>query len=149
MACMDQYRVKPAMLCPRGGFSVGIYNLLDDVLGHFVNLVYPFAQAVLLIEFIDAVAGAVVDPVVVVEVHTGMVQFNAGIGTILMDGHRQVENACLGADVIHLYLVAPVYHAGGMHVGLSHGDVGGAALCLALEVINALYGQMIHVAQVF
>ena len=116
------------MLCPRGGFSVGIYNLLDDVLGHFVNLVYPLAQAVLLIEFIDAVAGAVVDSVVVVEVHTGMVQLDAGIGTILMDGHRQVKDAGLGADIIHLYLIAPVYDTGGVYIGFSHGNIGGAAL---------------------
>lgn len=62
------------------------------------------------------------------EVHASMVQLDASIGTILVDSHRKVKDAGLGADIIHLYLVAPVYHAGGMHVGLSHGDVGGAAL---------------------
>lgn len=128
MACMDQYRVKPAMLCPGSSFSVGVHNLFDDVFRHFVNLVYPFAQAVLLIEFIDAVAGAVVDPVVVVEVHTSMVQFNAGIGTILVDSHRKVKDAGLGADIIHLYLIAPVYDTGGVYIGFSHGNIGGAAL---------------------
>lgn len=128
MACMDQYRVKPAMLCPGSSFSVGVHNLFDDVFRHFVNLVYPLAQAILLVIFIDPVAGAVIDPVVIMKVHASMVQLDASIGTILVDSHRKVKDAGLGADIIHLYLIAPVYDTGGVYIGFSHGNIGGAAL---------------------
>ena len=112
VAGMEQHRLETAVLGAVSGFAVGLHHLLDDLLGHGDDLVGALALAVALVHGIDAITGAVVDAVVVMEMHAGVVQLQSRHRAVGADLRGQRVNARFSPVLPQVELLAPIHCAG-------------------------------------
>ena len=74
MACMKHYGLITAMFCAQCGFTKRIYHFLNNFRRHSSDLMGSFSFSITLVKGIDPVTGAIVNPVVLMEMHSRMIK---------------------------------------------------------------------------